>query len=91
MIYHGHGVHGSFGDSDRLERLQKCCIRFIGGIERHEYITSHRLLLESMRLYDRRTLHVACMINKIINGLQPPYLENIFTKKTIKTQGHKIN
>lgn len=64
IIYHGYGIHGTSSNSDRLEKLQKNCIRFIVNLRRHDHISAHRDSLNLMNLFARRSLHVACMINK---------------------------
>lgn len=77
IIYHNYGVHGTRGDSDKLEQMLNICVRFVLNIKRYEHITPHREELCLLKLYDRRTLHVACMIHKILNDEAPPYLKNI--------------
>lgn len=81
IIYHEFGVrvHGTLGDGDRLEKLLNCCIRYILNIKKQEHITPYRKQLNLLTLFERRMLHVASMIHKILNNNAPTYLQNIFT------------
>lgn len=74
IVYHNFATYGTNGESVKLERLQNMCIRYILNINRREHITPHRQSLDLLKLFDRRTLHVANMMNKIINEECPPYL-----------------
>lgn len=86
IVYHGYGVHGSGGDSDKLERLQNMCIRFILNVNKRDHITPHRDSLKLIKLHDRRTMHVASTINKILNGDAPPYLNSLIRKNENNTR-----
>lgn len=77
IIYHDYGIHGTNNLSDRLEKLQNIAIRFISNVKRREHITAYRKELNLLKLFDRRTLHVACQINKMINNNAPQYLQSI--------------
>lgn len=86
IVYHNYGIHGSIGEGEKLERLQNTCIRYILNVNRGEHITPHRESLQLMKMHDRRTLHVAGMVNKILNGGAPPYLSNLISKNTNNTR-----
>lgn len=43
------------------------CIRYVANVSRNEHITPHRETLGLLKMFDRRTLHIAAIINKIIN------------------------
>lgn len=88
IVYHEYGVHGTNGLSDRLERLQNIAIRFISNVPRREHITPHRIDLKLMKLFDRRTLHILCQINRIFIGEAPPYLSDIISLNTNYTRGN---
>lgn len=89
IIYHGFGIHGTNRSSDKLERTFNTCIRYnILNLPRREHITEHRNNLNFLTMYDRRTLHVALMIYKIINGGAPEYLDNIVTRNTNNTRSN---
>lgn len=77
IVYHDFGVHGTRGDSDKLEKMLDICIRYILNISRSGHITQHRESLQILKLYDRRVQHVASFINKIINNNSPKYLKSL--------------
>lgn len=77
VVYHEYGIHGTKGNELKLEKLQNICIRYISDIPRREHITQHRIELNLLPLGVRRALHVACLINKIINGEAPPCLNKL--------------
>lgn len=79
VVYHEFGVHGTRGNSESLEKLLNCCIRFVLNVKRHEHITPYRKELKMLPLFDRRTVHIAGMIHKILNCEAPPYLNDIIT------------
>lgn len=86
IIYHNYGIHGTSRNDDRLEKLQNICIRYILDVNRRDHITPHRDSLKLLKLFERRTLHVASILNKIITGEAPPYLNNLFTINTNNTR-----
>lgn len=88
VIYHDHGVHGTNGMSDRLEKLQNIAIRFISNVKRREHITPYREDLNLIKLFDRRTLHIACQVNRILSGGAPPYLKDVITLNKFHTRGN---
>lgn len=88
IIYHNYGTHGSNADSEKLERLQNLCIRYISNVNRRDHITPYRNDLNLLKLYDRRTLHVASMINKIFYNEAPPYLNELITKNKNMTRSN---
>ena len=77
VVYHDFGIHGTNQDSDRLEKMLNCCIRFITNIKRSDHITPHRNSLRLLSLFDRRSLHIANIIWKIMNNKAPEYLNDI--------------
>lgn len=87
IIYHDFGIHGTNNLSDKLERLQNIAVRFISSVKRREHITPYRKELNLLNLFDRRTLHVACQLNRIINENAPHYLQSIITVNTNYTRG----
>ena len=88
IIYHNYGMHGTIGNDEKLERLQNICIRFILNINRREHITPHRNSLQLMTLYERRTLHLGSMINKILYKGAPAYLSEFLTVNTNNTRSN---
>lgn len=77
IVYHDFDVHGTRGGSEKLEKLQNMCIRFILNVRRYEHITPRRNELNLMTLFDRRILHIASIIHKIIHREAPDYLSDI--------------
>lgn len=86
VIYHNYGTHGSNGESNKLEYLQNACIRYISNINRRDHITPHRESLKLLTLYDRRSLHIASMTNKILNNETPQYLRDLIGVNTNNTR-----
>lgn len=62
------------------------CIRYILNVNKREHITPHRESLKLLKLFDRRTLHVANMVHKILNNEAPPYLCDLITINTNNTR-----
>lgn len=58
IVYHDFGVHGTKGNSDKLERLQNTCIRYILNVKRRDHITPHRMKINFLTLFNRRSLHI---------------------------------
>lgn len=79
-VYHDFDVHGTKSNSEKLERLQNTCIRYILNVKRRDHITPHRKQLNLLPLFDRRSLHILNMIHKILNNEAPNYLSNIVAK-----------
>lgn len=77
VVYHDFDVHGTKGESDKLEKLLNMCIRYVLNVKKHEHITPHRKELNMMTLFNRRSLHVANTIHKILNKGAPKYLNDI--------------
>lgn len=77
VVYHDFDVHGTRGSSEKLEKLLNVCIRYVLNVKRHEHITPHREELNMPKLFERRVVHVAGMIHKILNNETPSYLHDI--------------
>lgn len=85
VVYHSclDSVH-----SDKIQKLQNSCLRFIYGIRRRDRI-SHALVWAGwLNMSRRRTLHCLCLYHKIILHKRPPYLYN---KIKFRTDVHHIN
>lgn len=82
VVYHCFDARGSGQMSNRLEKLQNSCIRFVKNIRKSEHITQHRNDLNLLTLNNRRIHHVASMIYKILNGKAPPYLDNLVERNS---------
>lgn len=88
IVYHDYGIHGTNGLSEKLERLQNIAIRFIMNVNGREHITPYRLHLKLLKLFDRRTLHVASQINRIMGGEAPKYLRDVISLNTNNTRSN---
>ena len=86
VIYHNYGVYGTNGNDEKLEKLQNICIRCILNVNRRDHITPHRDYLGLLKLFERRTLHIANIINKILTEVAPPYLKNLLTINSNNTR-----
>ena len=65
---------------DKLERLLNLCIRYIYGIRKYDHVSQYRAELKWLNIRNRRNVHVACMIYKILNcTLSPEYLRERFS------------
>lgn len=82
IVYHEFNIHGSRGNSEGLEKLLNLCVRYVCGVRKYDHVTPHRTELGLLKLFDRRTLHVANMIHGIIHGNTPNYLGGLITLNT---------
>ena len=74
--------------SNRIQRVQNSCIRFIYGIRKYEHI-SHKLPeLRWLNMQDRRKFYSICLFHKIITTKAPAYLYN---KITFRSDVHNLN
>ena len=75
-------------DVERVQRVQKSCLRFVYGVRRRERI-SHKLIDAGwLNMADRRMLHTACRLHHVLLTGTPPYLCN---KITFRTHVHNLN
>jgi len=75
-------------DSERIQRLQRSCLRLIHGVRKFEPI-SHKLRSTGwLNMYNRRLLHSLTLFHKIITNRAPPYLYN---KIRFRTDVHNLN
>lgn len=73
--------------SNRIQKIQNACLRFIYGIRKYEHI-SHKLLeIGWLSMQNRRALQCLCLYHKILKFKCPPYLYN---KVTFRTDVHNI-
>lgn len=83
-----YGPALSMALTEKIERVQKSCIRFIFGLRRRDHV-SHRLkTLDWLNMANRRKLHLATLTYTIIKNRNPVYLYNKF--KT-RDQLHNLN
>lgn len=75
-------------DSNRIQKLQKCCLRLIYGIRRRERITYKLQDANWLNMYSRRVLHSAIFFYKILKKESPRYLVE---KVRYRNQVHNRN
>nr|CAH7738136.1 unnamed protein product [Callosobruchus chinensis] len=61
-------------DSDRIQRVQKACLRFIHGIRKFQRVSYKLKETKWLTMEDRRKLHAVNLFHKIIFYRKPPYL-----------------
>lgn len=86
VIYNEYDTHGSHSKSTRLEIALNDCIRFIRNLHYCDHVSNHRRELGLMKLTQRRVLHTAIMIHKILHGNTPQYLTDILSVNSGRTR-----
>lgn len=75
-------------DKNRLQQVQRACLRYIYGVRKYDSI-SHKLVDTGwLSTYNRRLLHTASMFHKIIINKSPKYL---YDKIKFRFNIHSIN
>ncbi|XP_039282949.1 uncharacterized protein LOC120351066 [Nilaparvata lugens] len=64
--------------SNRLQRTQNYCIRFIFNARRFDHVTPFYVQPSLLKLNDLRTLHILTMLHSIIKTKSPSYLSESF-------------
>lgn len=75
-------------DINRIERVQKSCLRFIYGIRRHQNISYKLKSAKWLNMATRRQFHSLKLFHRIIINKCPPYLYN---KISFRTDVHSLN
>ena len=75
-------------DKDRIQRVQKSCLRFIYGIRRSEPISYKLAETQWLSMSDRRKLHSATLFHSIVTYERPSYLSR---KIRYRTDVHTLN
>lgn len=65
--------------SNKLQRSQNYCIRFILDLRRDEHITPHYIRLSILKLVEQRTLRTSVLLYTILKFNLPQYFANDFT------------
>jgi hypothetical protein len=60
--------------SERLQRAQNYCVRFVFGLDRDAHISPYYTQMGMLRLRDTRTHHVLMLLHKILSTKVPEYL-----------------
>uniref|UniRef100_A0ABD2W2M0 Reverse transcriptase domain-containing protein n=1 Tax=Trichogramma kaykai TaxID=54128 RepID=A0ABD2W2M0_9HYME len=63
----------------RLQRCRNAAVRFVTGVRRHEHITPSYVELRILKLGERRSLLVVCLLANILRRGAPAYLAARFT------------
>ena len=58
----------------KIQKLQNACTRFIFGLKKFDHISGHFRQLKVLNMSNRRTLHSATLMHKIMNKKAPSYL-----------------
>lgn len=74
--------------SKKLQTLQNSCVRFIWGLNRRDHCSEYINQMEWLRMANRRDLHLACMIHKVVSNQTPVYL---FEKLRFRYMDHNRN
>ena len=64
--------------SIRLQWAQNACVRFIFDFKKYYHITPGFQNLAWIRLNDRRNLHSACLVHRLLSTSTPSYLASNF-------------
>lgn len=90
-LTYGDVVYDSFlteVDKSRIEKVQRCCMRFIYGIRKFERVTHKLKELNWLTMENRRKLHILILYRRIMIEGSPPYLRD---RLKFRTDIHNIN
>ena len=65
--------------SDKLERIQNACIRFICNLRKYDHITESRKQLSFLKLSSRRKIHSLILLHRVLQSDNPSYLRSKFS------------
>jgi hypothetical protein len=86
IIYHNYDAHGAVNYNNLLQKQFNSAIRFVYCLNYNDHITPKLIQSNLVPLKDRREMHIAAMIYKIINGHAPSYLDRLVKLNTNKTR-----
>ena len=75
-------------DNQRLQKLQNLCIRFITYIPPYTHITPYIRDMNCLKIQERRFLHYAVFLRRIVNSGCPSYLAD---KILLRNLAHDLN
>ena len=78
----------TIADQDRIQRVQKSCLRYIYGIKKYEPVSYKLKSAGWLTMKSRRLLHSCCLYQSIMLNKTPPYLYN---KIKFRTDIHSLN
>ena len=86
ILYHGYSIHGTIADQVRLEVSNNSCIRFVLNLKSRDHISEHRNRLGVLTLFNRRKLHIAVFMFKVLKGMAPDYISRLIDRNENSTR-----
>ena len=65
--------------SQKLERIQNACIRYICNLRKYDHITVPRTQLSLLKLSSRRKIHSLVLLHRVLHTNTPSYLRSKFS------------
>lgn len=75
-------------DQHRIEKVQRCCMRYIFMIGKYDSVTYKLKDLDWLTMDRRRLLHMMTLYHKILSSKTPPYL---YRRMTFRCDVHNLN
>ena len=66
--------------SNKIQRVQNSCMRFVFGLRKYDHISSCYELNKTLNMENRRKLHALILMHKISIGAAPEYLSEKITR-----------
>nr|CAH7757859.1 unnamed protein product [Callosobruchus chinensis] len=88
---YGDSVYGPClvkADGYKIEKLQNSCIRFICSIKGSEHCTPYINHIKWLTMENRRVVHLACLVQKLIMTKVPKFL---YEKLRFRSARHNVN
>lgn len=85
ILNYGDLIYGPFvtlADNHRLQKIQNLCARFITPIPRFAHVTPYIRDLGCLKMQERRLLHYAVFLGRIILSERPSYLYNKIVRRS---------
>lgn len=75
-------------DTYRVQRMQNNCCRFILNLRKYDHVSREITSLNWLNMKNRRLLHTATLLHKVVTNKAPPYL---FNKIKYRSEVHDAN
>lgn len=75
-------------DGQRLQKIQNLCIRFVTYVPPFSHVTPYLREFDCLKILERRFLHYAVFVSKIIRAGRPSYL---FNKMSLRRAAHDLD
>ena len=85
LLNYGDIVYGPFiscADNYRLQKVQNLCIRFVTRIPPFSHVTPYLREFRCLKVQERRFLHYAVFVSRVVSSRCPPYLFNKLSKRS---------